>query len=185
MPQTRAFPLANSPALKTERLTLRGLTSDDAVDIGALANDWDIARRMTRLPHPYGIEDARFYLREIAPNEVALGITYDGRALLGIAGLVPHATDETAELGYWLGRPHWGKGIATEAARAIVEYGFEELRLPALTSGCFVDNVPSWQVLTKLGFVEVGRSEHPCLAAGRKLPFIEMKLEATDERSAF
>ena len=162
-------------------MKLRALTADDVGEIAVLANDWDIARRMTRLPYPYAIEDARFYIQEIVPHELAWGIASGaGGALLGIAGMVPHTTEKIAELGYWLGRPHWGKGIATEAARAIVEYGFGTLGLAALTSGCFVDNVPSWRVLTKLGFAETGRSHCACLAEGRDLPFVAMRLEAAN-----
>jgi len=181
----RSLPLGRSPTLATDRLKLHALRDDDAERIAALANDWDIARRMTRFPYPYGIEDARFYLREVAPHEVAWGITSaDDGSLFGVAGLVPHDPDNAIELGYWLGRPAWGSGIATEAAEAIVRFAFAELDLPALTSGCFVDNVPSYRVLTKLGFAEVGRSERACLAEGRALPFIDMTLEAGTRRPA-
>lgn len=140
------------------------------------ANDWDIARCMTRLPHPYGIEDARFFLRAIAPAELAWAVTSErSGALLGIAGLVPHAGEGTAELGYWLGREHWGGGIAIEAAGAIVRYADDVLGLDELTSGCFSDNHASAGVLKKLGFVETGRSTCACLAVGSESPFIGMK----------
>jgi len=175
---TRApLPLGRCPPLETGRLHLRGPRQADEQVIAAIADDREIARRMTRLPHPYGLEDARFFLREIVPAELAWGITVIGDdELVGVAGLVPDAPHDTAELGYWLGRAHWGKGIATEAAGAIVRFAFEELGLRALSSGCFADNLSSGRVLAKLGFVETGRGTRSCLAEGRDLPFIEMLL---------
>ena len=175
--KTRRWPLGQVPEIVTERLRLRAPATDDMAAIARLANDWEIARRMARLPHPYGIEDARFFIDEIAPNELAWAITSLGDgALLGIAGLVPDASADEAELGYWLGRAHWGRGFATEAARAIVDYGFGTLGLPLLTSGCFVDNVGSRGVLAKIGFEEASLDKRPSLAVGGDLPFIAMKL---------
>ena len=177
---TARLPLGNPPLLTTARLSLRATQIQDAATIAELANDWEIARRLARLPHPYAIGDAHFFLREIVPHELAWAITSknDG-ALLGVAGLVPHAAAETVELGYWLGQRHWGHGFATEAAQAITRYAFEELGLPRLISGCFVENVGSRRVLAKIGFEETGYGNRACLAVGSDLPFIEMTLERT------
>jgi RimJ/RimL family protein N-acetyltransferase len=134
---------------------------------------------MTRLPHPYGVEDALFFLREIAPTEVAWAETSErDSVLLGIAGLVPHEGG-SVELGYWLGRAHWGNGVATEAAGAIVRYADDVFGLDVIISGCFSDNLASASVLRKLGFVETGRSTRACLALGLELPFIDMSVHGT------
>ena len=171
--------LGETPPIRTMRL--RTPATQDAASIAELAGDRDIARRLSRLPHPYGLDDARYFLRAIVPNEMAWAIASrdDGR-LLGIAGLAPNTATGVAELGYWLGRPYWGRGLATEAARAIATYAFEELGLPMLASGCFVDNDASRRVLAKTGFVEIGRSERSCLALGGTHPFIDMTLDRPD-----
>ena len=69
-----------------------------------------------------------------------------------------------AELGFWIGRPWWGHGFATEASRAVVRYGFANPRLPAFSSAHFADNLPSARVLAKLGFEPVGRGRIACSA---------------------
>lgn len=179
--QHSCLPLGNPPPLATTRLRLRVPGADDAATIAGMANDWEIARRMARLPHPYGIDDARFFLRDIVPSELAWAITSapDG-ILVGIAGLVPDGATKTVELGYWLGRRYWGRGLATEAAQVITRYGLEILELPVITSGCFTDNLASRRVLAKIGFGETGVSERSCLAVGGNLPFIEMRIERPD-----
>lgn len=179
--QNSCLPLGNPPPLATTRLKLRVPEADDAATIADMAHDWEIARRMARLPHPYGIDDGRFFLRDIVPSELAWAITSvpDG-ILVGIAGLVPDGATKTVELGYWLGRQYWGQGLATEAAQAIIKYGFEILELPIIISGCFVDNFTSRRVLAKIGFEETGVNERTCLAAGADLSFIEMRLELLD-----
>lgn len=111
------------------------------------------------------------------PAEWVWAVTLQGSdTLLGAIGLTPEEGTDAAELGYWLSPGYWGQGIATEAARAVVSFGFESLNLPVLTSGYFDDNPASGQVLRKLGFNEVGRSMRPCLAAGGEVPSIRMEL---------
>src|SRR6185295_7307164 len=69
-----------------------------------------------------------------------------------------------AELGFWLGRPWWGYGFATEASRAVVRHGFANPRLPAFSSAHFTDNLASARVLAKLGFEPAGRGRIACAA---------------------
>ena len=167
--------LAQQAVLTTTRLVMRRPVESDIPAIVEHANDWDVARRLGRLPHPYGLADACFFLNEVVPNELAWAITLCGEGtFIGAVGLTPKPESRTAELGYWLGRRFWGQGIATEAASAVVEYGLHSLGLAALTSGYFVDNPASGRVLAKLGFVEIGRAERPCLAEGRPLPSLDV-----------
>jgi [ribosomal protein S5]-alanine N-acetyltransferase len=96
--------------------------------------------------------------------------------LIGIIGLAPDDADQSAELGYYIGRPYWGRGFATESAQAIVRRGFEALGYAKLTSGYHADNPASGRVLEKLGFKPVGRSTRPCLAESTTKPSIEVEL---------
>jgi RimJ/RimL family protein N-acetyltransferase len=61
------------------------------------------------------------------------------------------------ELGYWIARPYWGRGYATEAGRAVIDHARHSLRLPRLSAGHFIDNPASGRVLAKLGFRPIGR----------------------------
>ena len=171
------FPYLDSrPDLATARLSLRRPAERDGEAIISIVGDWDVARRLARVPHPYGPDDARFFLERVVPAEWVWAITLRGEdRLLGAVGLTPE--EETAELGYWLSQAHWGLGIATEAAQAIVDFGFERLGLAHLTSGYFEDNPASGRVLTKLGFIETGRVIRRCLAVGGEVPSVRMVLK--------
>lgn len=174
---TNSLSLHKRPDLATERLALRHPNDGDANAIVNIVGDWDVARRLARVPHPYGPDDAQFFIDQIVPAEWVWAITLRGSdVLIGAVGLTPEGGTETAELGYWLSPAHWGKGIATEAARAVVIFGFESLGFPYLTSGYFEDNPASGQILRKIGFVEIGRALRPCLAAGGEVPSVRMKL---------
>ena len=167
------------PELKTERLLLRQPNTGDIGSIIAIAGDWEVSRRLGRVPHPYHEKDALFFLENVVPHEWTWAITWlESGELVGMVGLAPGQLGENAaELGYYVARKAWGRGIATEAGRAVVRYGFDTLKLPRLTSGYFVDNPASGRVLSKLGFVETGRSTRLCVAIGSILPSIEMQLE--------
>jgi [ribosomal protein S5]-alanine N-acetyltransferase len=168
------------PELETERLLLRRPHTGDIGSIIDIAGDWEVARRLARVPHPYGEKDAQFFLDIIVPNEWVWAIIWQrSGALVGMIGLAPQADRDAAELSYYLDRRHWGVGIATEAAKAVVDYAISLLGLRYLTSGYFVDNPLSGRVLSKLGFVEIGRAERPCLAAGSTVPSIETRLEVS------
>jgi ribosomal-protein-alanine N-acetyltransferase len=171
-------PTKDRPVLQTERLLLRRPDAGDIDAVVAIVGDWEVARRLVRVPHPYGEKDAHFFLDSVVPNEWVWAITWSGSGdVVGMAGLTPEADPDTAELGYYVGRRHWGSGIATEAGKAVVDYGFRVLGFRYLTSGYFLDNPASGRVLTKLGFVEVGRSERACLASGSSVQSVDMRLE--------
>ena len=172
--------LSERPDLATERLSLRHPNHDDVDAIVSIVGEWEVARRLARVPHPYGQADARFFLERIVPAEWVWAVTLRGSdALVGSIGLTPEEGADTAELGYWLSPAHWHQGITTEAARAVVSFGFERLGLPVITSGYFEDNPASGRVLRKLGFVEAGRAMRPCLAVGNEVPSIRMALPSS------
>jgi RimJ/RimL family protein N-acetyltransferase len=163
------------PKLVTHRLSLRRPNSGDLDDIVSIVGDWEVASRLARVPHPYSRADAHFFLEQVVPSEWLWAITLQGSdELVGVVGLTPE--QETAELGYWLSPRQWGRGLTTEAAQAVVSFAFERLGFPYLTSGYFEDNPASGRVLHKLGFGIVGCDLRPCLAAGRELPCIRMRL---------
>ena len=169
--------LTERPDLFTERLLLRRPETGDVEAIVSIVGDWNVARRLARVPHPYGPEDARFFLDEVVPSEWVWAITLIGdNTLIGAVGLTPEEGKDSAELGYWLSPAHAGKGIATKAASRVVRFGFESLRLPFVTSGYFEDNPASGRVLRKLGFIETGPGERSSMAAGTTVPSVEMEL---------
>jgi RimJ/RimL family protein N-acetyltransferase len=175
--------LADQPQLDTDSLVLRRPNENDIGAIISGVGNWEVACCLARVPHPYGEEDARFFLEHVVPKEWTWAITLKGSdKLIGAVGLAPEDSGNTAELGYWLAQSYWGRGIATAAASAVVSFGLDQLRLPFIKSGYFVENPTSGRVLQKLGFVETARATRVCLAMDREdVPSVEMRLEPSKQ----
>ena len=154
----------------TKRLLLRPPQSSDIADLVALIGDFDVAKNLARVPHPYSEEDAKSFIartveQRATGTELAFAITRKSdNAYIGGCGL--HLKDGLFEFGYWLGKPFWGRGFATEAARRLVAYGFGNLKADRLVAGWYHDNPASGHVLEKLGCKPAGAEERDCLARG-------------------
>jgi RimJ/RimL family protein N-acetyltransferase len=137
--------------LRTERLTLRAPRQSDTKAIALLADDRRIAANTARLPHPYRLGDAEQFIAAVnkRDGEACFVIALDGAAI-GVCGVEPR--EDGAELGYWLGVSYWGRGFATEAARAVIDHAFGDLEHDTLQSGARVSNPASRRVLEKCGF---------------------------------
>jgi ribosomal-protein-alanine N-acetyltransferase len=153
------------PAIETARLRLRPYTESDIAELVPLIGAREVAVFTLRIPHPYAEQDARDFIAMTRnDDEVRLGITLrtDGR-LCGGVGLRPELQHQRAELGYWIGVPYWGNGYATEAARAMLHYGFETLKLNRIEATHVKQNPASGRILVKLGMRHEGcLREHVC-----------------------
>jgi RimJ/RimL family protein N-acetyltransferase len=154
---------ARQPTLETVRLVLRPLTAADGPVVQRLAGDREVASTTLNVPHPYPDGAAELWigtLQEAYDNgeAVVFGIAlHDGGELVGTCGLrleLPHAR---AEIGYWIGRDYWNRGVATEAARAVIEYAFARLGLRRVYAHYYTRNPASGAVLRKLGMRHEGR----------------------------
>jgi RimJ/RimL family protein N-acetyltransferase len=143
------------PVLETERLTLRAPRHEDVKAIAVLANDRRIAENTARIPHPYCVDDAEQFVATVnrRDDEACFVLMLNG-TLVGACGIDPR--DDGAELGYWLGAGYWGRGLMTEAARAVIDYGFGDLRHETLQAGARVSNPASRRVLEKCAFQWTG-----------------------------
>jgi len=137
--------------LKTERLVLRPLTMADAPELQRLVGAREVALNTLRIPHPYpeGAAEAWIAKQGTTP-EIVFAIEQQGQ-LIGAIGLSPEPDHDRAELGYWIGVPFWGRGFATEAARAMVRFAFDEQALHRVTATVFSRNAASARVLEKIG----------------------------------
>lgn len=166
------------PALETERLTLRAPRIDDAKAIAALADDLRIARNTTRIPHPYSLADAEAWLAAVnrADGERTFLVTLADGTIIGACGF-DLRDGRGPELGYWLGVAHWGKGYATEAARAVIDHAFGDHGHEALFSGARVSNPASRRVLEKCGFQWTGVGLYRIRALASSAPVDRFRLE--------
>ena len=138
--------------------------------------DYDVARMTSRVPHPYGEGDAEAFIAMGEANRFVIERKGDG-LFMGMAGI--HA-DDGYEFGYWLGRPFWGFGYATEAAQRLVTYAFTVLDVDHLHAGWFYDNPASGHVLAKLGARHNGSAMRDCRARGMALLCHDMLLTRAD-----
>lgn len=150
-------PISPIPTLETERLLLRPFTLADESAMYALASDPEIARFVRFEAHRSPAETRAFlelvleHYEQGDPFAWAIVLREDER-LIGSCGFVSHsAARKSAEIGYWLGRPYWGKGYAVEAARALVTCGFEQMGLECVEAKCFLANRAGRRVIEKLG----------------------------------
>jgi [ribosomal protein S5]-alanine N-acetyltransferase len=181
--------------ITSARLTLRPFTMADAARVCALIGDYDVSKMVSRAPYPYDLQDANQWL-ETHPSMRAEGtdfpyaITSDNDGVIGAIGL--HTTTRLAdlaadafELGYWLGKPYWGLGYATEAGKALLAAFDADLGPKSLVSGHFTENPQSGHVLEKLGFQYVGEPTTIfCVARQADVPDVSMlRLAPNLERS--
>jgi RimJ/RimL family protein N-acetyltransferase len=177
--QSGSFREACIPVLETKRLTLRAPRLEDAKTVTALVNDRRIAENVARIPHPYRKSDAESFIAGAnKPNgEAVFLITLRDETIIGACGLTLQDKEQTPELGYWLGVEHWGKGYATEALHAVIDYAFTDLEYPALSAAARVTNPKSRRVLEKCGFQWTGVGLCRIRAINSSAPVDRFRLE--------
>jgi RimJ/RimL family protein N-acetyltransferase len=173
----REFREASIPVLETKRLLLRAPRLEDAKLVATLANDRRIAENTARIPHPYKLADAESFIggANKSAGEAVFLVTLHDETIVGACGI--NTLDEQAELGYWLGVAHWGKGYATEALHAVIDYAFTDLAHKALNAGARVTNPASRRVLEKCGFQWTGVGLYRIRAINSSAPIDRFRLE--------
>lgn len=144
--------------IKTKRLVLRPLRKSDVLLVAKYANDKTVYRNTLMIPYPYTIKMAEQWISKILkdyrqknPKNYTFVIEIDGR-LAGVIGIDSIIHGHKAELGYWLGKPYWGKGYMTEAVKAATKYAFKNYKLKRLYAWTFPWNAASQNVLKKAGY---------------------------------
>ena len=155
------------PELRTARLILREFSLEDAPEVQRLVGEWEVARPLLIVPHPYEDGMAQEWIATHRPAyEAGERVTWavalrEEGALVGSITLHLHPLHDNAELGFWIGKPYWGLGYATEAAEEVVRYGFEDLALNRIHAQHFGSNPASGRVMRKVGMsLEGVRPEH-------------------------
>lgn len=159
------------PTLHTARLLLRPFTRDDIPALMPLIGSREVAATTRRIPHPYTLADAESFIETSQQSDVInLAIVrQEDTCFLGGGILRPDHDHQHAELGYWIGVPYWGKGYATEAARALLQYGFEVLQLHRIYASHGRNNPVSGKVLQKIGMKHEGRMREHLVKWGEYL----------------
>lgn len=156
--------------LKLESCIVRHYREGDEPSLVRHADNYKLWRNLRdRFPHPYTMDDAVAWVRLANADEPVtnFAIEVDGAAVGGIGLLLKEDVYRcTAEIGYWLGESYWGRGIMSEAVRAVTAYGFDALRLHRVYAEVFEWNPASMRVLEKAGFALEGRLRKSVIKEG-------------------
>ena len=175
--------------IATERLRLRPFVEADVEDVWPIVSDPTFPVHMSWSAHADRSETRAFIQAQTDAIASDTGVTWalvhDGRAVgaIGLAGIrwqLNALRVDHAELGYWLARPLWGQGLMTEAARAVVQFGFDDLGLHKITVGCLPENPGSQRVIEKTGFRHVGRRREDVWRDGRWSDHLRYELTIGD-----
>ncbi len=175
--------LTSLPTLTTDRLTLRSLADDDVEDLFATFSDPEAMRHWSTPPHPSRQETAALItqIRDGFDDRSVLqwGIERDedGR-VLGTVTLLPDGEQPRAELGFILGRQHWGQGYANEAQRRVVDFAFHDLHLHRLEGDTDPRNVAAVRSLERLGFRIEGLQRERWIVGGERTDSVVLGLLA-------
>ena len=145
--------------IATDRLLLRPFVLDDAPAVQRLASAYEIAENTLLIPHPYPEGAAAEWIAKqptSADHHVFAITLRDGGDVIGAIGLEAHPERGRGEIGYWVGVPYWNRGYVTEAARAVIGFGFESLGLHRIFAMHFTRNPASGRVMQKLGMKHEG-----------------------------
>ncbi len=160
--------------IRSERLFLRPGWTEDCDELLRLIADEQIVRNLAAAPWPYTRDDAETFLglrqARLLPNFLITRPSASGSEIVGNIGFGRNGDD--VEVGYWIGRQHWGKGYATEALRSVLKLA-RALGHRRLVAGHFVDNPASGRVLTKAGFSPKGKSLRHSMARSEDVMSID------------
>lgn len=151
-----------SPTIHTDRLRLRPLTPQDAASLLAIFSDSEVMRYWNTPPWS-SLDEAQSFIETSTQamhqqQSITLGIVQQATGeITGKCMLFNHDPDsKRAEIGFGIGRPHWGQGLVAEAGQALIAYGFDTLGLRRIEAEIDPDNLASGKALKRLGFVKEG-----------------------------
>ena len=174
--------------METERLILRQWRESDAEALYKYARDPDVGPRAGWPPHK-SVEESLQIIRTVfnTPTMWAVELKETGEAI-GCVGYLPASVsnlqipDDQCEVGYWIGKPYWGRGICTEALRLVIDYCFNVKHFTILWGDFFPSNPASGRVMTKCGFIDTGKEVVcPNLEIGSDQTVRVLKLDAISD----
>lgn len=160
---------------------MRALRYDDLVDLVTLANNSQVARWLSTMPHPYSDADGREWIARVqqdhATGRLAIALKETDRLIggVGLDGSTGDGSEEPA-LGYRLGQPYWGNGYAREAVAVVIDYGLRTLGMETIRAYTDPSNLASQKILLRCGLEQVGEIEliRPTRNGARRAPLFRI-----------
>lgn len=171
-------------------IILRELVEEDALRITEFLQDNEVTKYLAELPNPYTLDSAKSFIRFIKEWKMN-GDSYhfaisdrEESKILGVIGIKLRKNEKSAgEIGFWIGRENWGRGIIKEALPLLITFAFQDLKLQTLYAEVFQSNIASMKVLEKNGFRNIGFSERKACNSKTDEPIFLFKLENEVEKS--
>ncbi|MDM5227329.1 GNAT family protein [Cytobacillus sp. NJ13] len=159
---------ADVPSIETERLILRKVTLDDTEDMYLYASDEEVTKSVTWDTHSSLTDTIEFINKFLPQYDAPWGIELkeNGKFIGTVHFVWWQPEHDSAEIGYVLSKEYWGKGLITEAARAIISFGFDSMNLVRIQARCFLENKGSERVMEKLGMSFEGISRRVMYVKG-------------------
>ena len=149
--------------METDRLVIRPFKNEDYRQVTKLCSNYDLHKYTLGIPHPYTQQNAKDFIdytikssQEGKSYELAVAFKDNPENVVACISLVHVKPNLKAELGYWVGKEYWGKGIATEMVNRMMQFGFDDLNLHSIFARHFADNPASGKVMQKCGMKYVG-----------------------------
>lgn len=165
--------------VSTGRLLLDQFTAADIPLLVKHAGNYNVAKNTLNIPHPYTKEDATAWIKnceETYINQTRYSFAVRLKAspaLIGGIGLTPNKRFNHAELGYWIAEPFWNKGFATEAAKAVIDFGFTALKLHKIFATHILENPASGKVMQHIGMTKEGEMADHSFRNGKYLTLVQ------------
>ena len=143
--------------IQTERVRLRPLDTSDAQALAQLGGDIDVASMLASVPSPWPVDHCESWITASQYRGrlgFRLGVENNQGDLIGSVGI---GGTPVANCAYFLGKDHWGQGLATEATSALLGFVFDRFDVDVVEADHFDDNPASGRVLAKLGFEKIGQ----------------------------
>lgn len=165
--------MVKQPIIETDRLILRPFDILDSKRVQELAGHRKIAKTTLNIPYPYKDGMAEMWISTHIDsfnkkNEITYAVVKkDTNELIGAISLLTiNRIHRKAELGYWIGVPYWRNGYCSEAANAIIKFGFKNINLNRIFGLAFENNIPSWRVMEKIGMKYEGTRRQDVIKEG-------------------
>jgi len=151
----------DQPTLHTSRVILRPFRLSDAAAVQRLAGVAAVAEMTLNIPHPYSDGMAEAWIATQRPawdarTTVTFAVTSLDGTLCGTVSLQLTMSHRRGEMGYWIGQPFWGQGLATDAVRALLRFAFDDLNLNRIQASHLPRNPASGRVMEKVGMTREG-----------------------------
>ena len=161
--------------IQTKNLIIKKPEINDLKSLVEQLYNWEISKFLVNVPYPYGIEDAKNWIKKTEENEMSFNI-FLNKKLIGGISLDTKEISSKLELGYWIGEKYWGNRYATEACNSLIQHAFSSSPAQIVYASHMKDNKKSERILLNLGFTQISIGKKYSISRKEEVEDINYKL---------